>query len=66
MHVRAPALILAVRAHGETAVIARLLTAEYGVVAGYVAGGRGRRLRPVTIPGNAVRRMMLSDVRHRG
>jgi DNA repair protein RecO (recombination protein O) len=35
-------------------VIARLLTAEFGMVAGYVAGGRGRRLRPVTIPGNLV------------
>ena len=54
MHVRAPALLLAVRPHGETATIARLLTEEFGVVAGYVAGGRGRRSRPVTIPGNAV------------
>jgi DNA repair protein RecO (recombination protein O) len=34
--------------------VARLLTEEFGVVAGYVAGGRGRRLRPVAIPGNAV------------
>lgn len=34
--------------------IARLLTAEYGLVAGYVAGGRGRTLRPVLIPGNLV------------
>ena len=34
--------------------IARLLTAEYGMVAGYVAGGRGRLLRPVVIPGNLV------------
>lgn len=32
----------------------RLLTEEYGVVAGYVAGGRGRRLRPVVLPGNRV------------
>lgn len=34
--------------------IARLLTAEYGLVACYVAGGRGRHLRPVIIPGNVV------------
>lgn len=54
MHLRAPAIVLAARAHGETAVIARLLTAEHGVVAGYVAGGRGRHLRPVVIPGNLV------------
>ncbi|MCK9543633.1 MAG: recombination protein O N-terminal domain-containing protein [Novosphingobium sp.] len=54
MHIRTPALICAVRPHGETAVIARLLTADHGLVAGYVAGGRGRQLRPVLIPGNVV------------
>lgn len=42
------------RPHGETAVIARLLTAHHGLVAAYVAGGRGRQLRPVLIPGNEV------------
>jgi DNA repair protein RecO (recombination protein O) len=35
-------------------VVARLLTEEAGVVAAYVAGGRGRQLRPVLIPGNSV------------
>jgi len=54
MQLRAPAILLAALPHGETAVIARLLTEEAGVVAGYVAGGRGRRLRPVVIPGNLV------------
>jgi DNA repair protein RecO (recombination protein O) len=54
MHIRAPAILVAARPHGETAVVARLLTEEFGLVAGYVAGGRGRRLRPVAIPGNAV------------
>src|SRR6478735_6450584 len=54
MHFRAPAILLSARAHGETAVIARMLTEKHGVVAGYVAGGRGRRLRPVSIPGNRV------------
>lgn len=54
MHLRAPAIVCASRPHGETAVIARLLTAEVGIVAAYVAGGRGRVLRPVLIPGNAV------------
>lgn len=54
MQIRAPAIVCASRPHGETAVIARLLTAEHGMVAGYVAGGRGRELRPVLIPGNMV------------
>ena len=54
MQLRAPAILLAARPHGETAVIARLLTEEAGVLAGYVAGGRGRQLRPVVIPGNVV------------
>ena len=54
MNLRAPAILLSARPHGETAVIARALTEEYGLVAGYVAGGRGRNLRPVVIPGNLV------------
>ncbi|MBO6525914.1 recombination protein O N-terminal domain-containing protein [Erythrobacter sp.] len=54
MHLTAPAILIAARPHGETAVIARLLTEESGVVAAYVAGGRGRQLRPVVIPGNLV------------
>lgn len=54
MQYRGPAIVCAARAHGETAVIARLLTPEAGLIAGYVAGGRGRRLRPVLVPGNVV------------
>jgi len=54
MHVRAPAIVCASRQHGETAAIVRLLTADHGLVAGYVAGARGRQLRPVLIPGNLV------------
>lgn len=54
MHIRAPAILLAARQQGETAVVARFLTEEFGMLAAYVAGGRGRRLRPVVIPGNAV------------
>lgn len=50
----APAIVCAARPHGETAVIARLLTARHGMIAAYVAGGRGRQLRPVLIPGNVV------------
>ena len=54
MHLTTPAIVIAARAHGEAAVIARLFTHEAGVVAAYVAGGRGRQLRPVVIPGNVV------------
>jgi len=54
MQLSAPAILLAARAHGETAVIARMLTEQHGMVAAYVAGGRGRQLRPVVIPGNVV------------
>jgi|GEM_PF-120372 len=59
MHLRAPAILVASRPQGETAVIARLLTAEAGLVAAYVAGGRGRQLRPVVMPGNQV----MADIR---
>ena len=54
MQLRAPAILLSARPHGETAVIARMLTEAEGMVAAYVAGGRGRTLRPVVIPGNLV------------
>lgn len=49
-----PAIVCSARPHGETAVIARLLTARHGMVAVYVAGGRGRVLRPALVPGNLV------------
>ena len=54
MQLSASAIVVAARAHGETASIARVLTEEFGLIAGYVAGGRGRQLRPVLIPGNRV------------
>ena len=54
MQLRAPAIILSARPHGETAVIVRVLTRAEGMVAAYVAGGRGRTLRPVVMPGNLV------------
>jgi DNA repair protein RecO (recombination protein O) len=54
MNLRVQAILLAARAQGETGAIARLLTAEQGLVAGYVAGGRGRQMRAVMVPGNRV------------
>ena len=50
-----PAIICALRAHGEHGVIARLMTSDHGMIAGYVRGGRSRRMRPVLIPGNVVK-----------
>lgn len=54
MQFRASAIVCALRPHGENAGIVRLLTAEHGLVAGYVAGARGRAMRPVLVPGNLV------------
>lgn len=54
MHLETPAIIVAVRAHGEHGAIVRALTPADGVQAGYVRGGRSRRLRPVLSPGNLV------------
>jgi DNA repair protein RecO (recombination protein O) len=48
------AIVCGSRAHGETGAVVRLLTRHAGMVAAYVAGARGRQLRPVLIPGNAV------------
>lgn len=54
MHIRAPAIIVSIRAHGEHGAIVRALTAEHGLQAGYVRGGRSTRMRPILQPGNAV------------
>ncbi|MGR4893074.1 DNA repair protein RecO [Sphingopyxis sp. LARHCG72] len=50
----ADAIVCAVRAHGEHGAIVRALIEEAGLVAGYVRGGRSRRLRPILMPGNLV------------
>ena len=54
MRIEAPAIVCALRNHGEHGGVARLMTAEHGLVAAYVRGARGRRMRPVLIPGNLV------------
>jgi DNA repair protein RecO (recombination protein O) len=54
MRISTPAIVVALRPHGEHGVIARLMTPEHGLQAAYVRGGRGRRLRPVLVPGNQV------------
>lgn len=54
MHLRADAIILAVRTHGEHGAVVRALTRDDGVQPGYVRGGRSRRLRPALQAGNIV------------
>lgn len=49
-----PAIICAVRAHGEHGAVVRALTPDNGLMAGYVRGGRSRAMRPVLMPGNRV------------
>jgi len=48
------AIMLGLRSHGEHGAVVRLLTPDEGLVAGYVRGARGRRLRPVLMAGNMV------------
>ncbi|MCW3848695.1 DNA repair protein RecO [Sphingomonas sp. LB-2] len=54
MHLRAEAIVLSVRAHGEHGAIVRALTESDGMQAGYVRGGRSRRLKPVLQPANLI------------
>lgn len=54
MQLRAEAIVLSVRAHGEHGAVVRALTATDGVQTGYVRGGRSRRLRPILQPANTV------------
>jgi DNA repair protein RecO (recombination protein O) len=49
-----PAIVCAVRAHGEHGAIARVMTADHGLMAGYVSGGRSRTMRPILIASNLV------------
>ena len=48
------AIVCALRNHGEHGAIVRLMTPEQGLVAAYVRGARGRRMRPTLIAGNIV------------
>jgi DNA repair protein RecO (recombination protein O) len=54
MRIETEAIVVAVRPHGEHGAIVAALTPRDGLQAGYVRGGRSRRLRPVLIPGNIV------------
>ena len=54
MEWRDEAVVIGVRAHGESSAIAELLTAEHGRFLGMVRGGRSRHMRPVLQPGNLI------------
>ena len=49
------AILLSVRAYGETSAIAELLTRTNGRHRGLIHGGRSRKMRPILQPGNGVR-----------
>jgi len=48
------AIVCALRTHGEHGGVVRVMTPEQGLVAAYVRGARGRRMRPILIAGNVV------------
>ncbi|MBP0616012.1 DNA repair protein RecO [Jiella mangrovi] len=54
MEWREEAIVLGVRRHGETSVIAEVMTRSRGRHLGIVRGGRSRRQQPVLQPGNTV------------
>ncbi len=54
MNLTDEAIVCAVLPHGEHGAVVRLFTPSAGLVAGYVRGGRSRKLRPVLQPGNLV------------
>jgi DNA repair protein RecO (recombination protein O) len=54
MRSESQAIVCAVRNHGEHGAIVRLMTPEQGLVAAYVRGAKGRRMRPVLMAGNVV------------
>jgi DNA repair protein RecO (recombination protein O) len=54
MRIETPAIVCALRNHGEHGAVIRLMTPENGLQAAYVRGARGRRMRPVLMAGNLV------------
>ena len=54
MRIETRAIVCALLSHGEHGAVVRLMTPEHGLQAAYVRGARGRRKRPVLIPGNLV------------
>jgi DNA repair protein RecO (recombination protein O) len=51
----AEAIVCLVLPHGENNAVVRVMTADHGLLAGYVRGGRSPRQRALLIPGNKVK-----------
>jgi DNA repair protein RecO (recombination protein O) len=60
MRIDTRAIVLALRSHAEHGAVVRLMTPSDGLQAAYVRGARGRRLRPVLLPGNLVQARLRS------
>ena len=60
MHIETPAIVCALRNHAEHGAVVRLMTPKDGLQAAYVRGARGRRMRPVLVPGNLVQARLRS------
>ena len=60
MRFETPAIVCALRNHGEHGAIVRLMTPGHGLQAAYLRGARGRRMRPVVIAGNTVEAQLSS------
>jgi DNA repair protein RecO (recombination protein O) len=54
MRTDSQAIVCALRGHGEHGAVIRLMTPEQGLVAAYVRGARGKRMRPILMGGNTV------------
>jgi DNA repair protein RecO (recombination protein O) len=60
VNIETPAIVCALRTHAEHGAIVRLMTPKDGLQAAYVRGARGRRMRPVLMPGNFVQARLRS------
>jgi DNA repair protein RecO (recombination protein O) len=54
MRIETRAIVCALLSHGEHGAVVRVMTPDHGLQAAYVRGARGRRKRPILIPGNLV------------
>lgn len=54
MLISASAIVCATLPHGEHGVIVRALSADHGLLSGYVRGGKSRVNRPILIPANEI------------
>jgi len=60
VNIETPAIVCALRTHAEHGAVVRLMTPDDGLQAAYVRGARGRRMRPVVVPGNQVQARLRS------